>query len=334
MDLKTYLMKHIQPRDFYADLIGYEGSGSIICPFHKEKNPSLSIDIMTGSAYCYGCKKKLHNIVDFLIAYRKISLAKAMYELFDRYVEPLIPSSVYFAAATELKEKTSPYHWLTQRGIGKRTIRQYWLGWTGSRLAVPVFNEWGYCCNMKLFATKKSIQPKVISYDKGYGKPRVYPYTALLQDIVYLFEGEMDTLLAIHLGLNAATVGGANSWRSKFTNSFLGKRVYICYDNDSAGKAGALTVAKDLKRVASEVRIVDIPQRFGKDFTEYIHNRPLEAFLKRVRRTQGLSMSLTEKYDRADVDFAQQETMVVPIKQGVDMLHIMLKIEPDRRYQQ
>jgi len=293
----------------------------------------MSIDVMTGSAFCYGCKKKLHDILDFYQQYKKVSPANAYFYLFDRYVEKLIPASIYFAAAEALKEYSTGYQWLTKRGIGKRTIRQYLLGWTGSRISVPIFNEWGYCVNMKLFRIKQDGSPKVISYGKGYGKARLYPYTSLREDEVYVFEGEMDTLLAIHLGLNAITAGGATSWRDKFNNAFVGKTVYVCLDNDQAGRDASRRVAKELKRVASEVRIVDIPSKFGKDFTDYIHQRPVEAFLKRVERTKAATLDISERYDRADIDFAQQETMVVPIKQGVDMLHIMLKIEPDRRFQ-
>ena len=68
----------------YADSKGIEmfdrsGRTFIVCPFHRDVNPSLviSADGKVETFYCFGCKKK-GSIIDFYSEYEKISIGEAI----------------------------------------------------------------------------------------------------------------------------------------------------------------------------------------------------------------------------------------------------------------
>ena len=170
-----------------------------------------------------------------------------------------------------------------------------------------------------------------MSYKKGMGKPRLFPLHTLYHKEIYIFEGEMDTLLALNSGLNAiTTTGGAGGWRRKFSHLFKDKIVYICMDNDDAGQDGAKRTAKELQGIASKIYNIIIPKKLGKDFTDYIDKIPIEGFLNLVSLSREIRESdLSQIKKRRDFEeFAQEETMVASITPGKDTLHIIVKIAP------
>jgi len=331
MELRDLILSKINPKDFYKKILGYEFYGNVICPFHKDTNPSLQIKD-DGYAYCYACKRGWKNIISFYMEYKDYSFTKTLYILYNDFIEPLISRKVYIDMFLELPKQKEPMAWLLSRGIGRKTINRYLLGYdhTRDRISLPIFNEWGYCVNIRFFRYFKNNEPKVISYKKGMGKCRLFPYTNLLHKEIYLFEGEMDTLLAIHLGLNAmTTTAGALSWRREFTNLFKDKIVYICYDNDQDGQKGAKIVAKELQRTAQKIYNIIIPKKLGKDFTDYMAKRPIEAFLNLVTKTREITTKDTESIERIKEpeDYSQEETMIVSLDKK-SSLHIIVKVEP------
>lgn len=336
MELRNYILNRVNAKAFYKGTLGkLEGEfyGNVICPFHKDTNPSLQIRD-DGSAYCYGCKRGWKDIVTFYMEYKKISLTGALYQIYSDYVEPLISRKRYLAMFYNLNEKKRARAWLLARGIGVKTIRRYLLGYDNlrDRVSLPIFNEWGYCPNIRFLRYKKNNEPKVINYKKGMGRCRLFPYTNLIHKEVYLFEGEMDCLLANHLGLNAMTMtAGAKAWRREFTPLFKDKIVYLCFDNDSDGQHGAKLVAKELKSVAFRLYNIMLPAKFGKDFSDYLGRRPLEAFLDIVTATREVTKQDVRdiKKRKEIVDFAQEESMIVGINKKAT-LHIIVKVSEDQ----
>jgi hypothetical protein len=123
---------------------------------------------------------------------------------------------------------------------------------------------------------------KYISYAHGYGKPKLWPVWVYNWDNIeniILCEGESDTMVAMTYlcgedGKTAAvTFGPANGFEKRHIGLFQGKRVYICYDTDTPGKGGARDRARDLFRLAKEVRIVTLPISCSKgDLSDYFRN--------------------------------------------------------------
>jgi hypothetical protein len=82
-----------------------------------------------------------------------------------------------------------------------------------------------------------------------------------MQEWVIICEGEKDVDRLYELGFIATTCPmGAGKWSSEFNQYFKGRLVAIIPDNDSAGKRHTEQVANSLYGIASQVRIVELPE--------------------------------------------------------------------------
>jgi len=67
-------------------------------------------------------------------------------------------------------------------------------------------------------------------------------------------------LIARSKGLNAINItGGAHALPKMFFRFFRSRKVYIAFDNDTAGKDGANKLAEYLKPYTTEVYNIDLP---------------------------------------------------------------------------
>lgn len=77
---------------------------------------------------------------------------------------------------------------------------------------------------------------------------------------VYVVEGEKDADRLAGLGVCATTApGGAGKWRSEYSEPLRGARVVVLPDNDEPGRAHAEMVARALRAVSADVRVVHLP---------------------------------------------------------------------------
>lgn len=186
----------------------------------------------------------------------------------------------------------------SKRGLTQDTIEKYQIGHDGQRFYIPVRNAEGACVNIRRYKPDaKQSKNKMISWREGFGSARLFPVDKLNDNRpIYLFEGEMDCLLARQHGLNAlTTTGGAGTWRDSWNSIFEGKDVVICYDADDAGRQGAVHVANRIAPVAERVRITTIPlaEPPGADFTDYIvgHGHTLGDFLSLVEQSRPFQVT-------------------------------------------
>lgn len=201
----------------------------------------------------------------------------------DRTIDEAIVEAMNF----RLLNSEPRIQWLTERrGLTMDTIEKFKLGHDGQRYYIPVRDGEGRLVNIRRYMpdARKSHE-KMISWREGYGKARLFPIDHLTDgQPIFLFEGEMDCLLAQQLGLNAlTTTGGAGTWRDQWNLLFVGRDVVICYDADEAGRRGAHAVAGKIAGTARSVRILNIPlaEPVGADFTDYIvgHGHSINDFM-------------------------------------------------------
>lgn len=166
---------------------------------------------------------------------------------------------------------------LNHRGIWHTTVIDYKIGHDGDRFTIPIYDAEGHVVNIRRY--KHDGEPKMLSWRAGYGASRLFPFPELIGiGPVYLMEGEWDCLLARQHGLPAITsTGGAGSWNDDWTSFLAGRDVVICYDNDDAGRAGAIMVATKLSTHSTPARIRVLDWRScsigiadGFDFTDWI----------------------------------------------------------------
>jgi hypothetical protein len=234
--LHDYIVERVDPTEFFKSIFpDYVSGKNVQCPFHKEgqeENPSLSLS-KEGKGYCFACEFKCTSIVWFYKDYHKLAnLGEACLEIFKSWIRPVIPDKTVERLQEALRENEEVREFLAnQRGIGTRIRNKFRLGYDKetNRIAIPVPNEFGYWINIRLYDWTGTQPAKVISWKKGYGSTVLFPAWVLEEPTIYLFEGEMDCLLAHQLRLPAATAtGGAGTWKKEFTQSLARKNVILC----------------------------------------------------------------------------------------------------------
>jgi len=174
-----------------------------------------------------------------------------------------------------------------KRGLSEEVIKRRKIGFDGYRYTIPIYNDYGVCVNVRRYLPTASAGNKMVNYDKGYGAARLYPLDALKSKVIFIHEGEWDTLLQESRDFKAITnTSGAGSWRSEWNELFRGKTVYICYDKDKAGREGSQKIATQLYPVAEKVFIVDLPlpDDSGEDITDYYikHSKTSDDFIQLI----------------------------------------------------
>lgn len=277
----------LSPADVWAEMFtGWKQGQNVPCVVAAEshedgadQNPSLSLSD-DGKAYCHACGYKATNVVSVLADIEGLEFNNALKEAYTRFVGPLVPEEYVKACHKELLENEYIQAVLEERrGILMPTIAKFELGWDESRkrTVIPVRNEAGWCTNTRLHDTLGVHPPKmkILSYGKGYGSARLWPQWQVAgSGPVYIFEGEMDAMLAHSQDLPSVSVtGGASTWREEWNRLLKGRRVYVVPDMDKAGLKGAAMKVQNLSK-RCEVSLIELDGLTGgkqdKDFTDWV----------------------------------------------------------------
>lgn len=178
-------------------------------------------------------------------------------EMINDWVENLLENEQYLRYIMEV------------RGFSKKTIKARKIGWVPSqrRYSIPIYED-GKLANVRLYRPK-ATKDKVIWYTHNDHHMLVGLDAIADSDTAILFEGETDQILAQQDGLPAIThTAGAGTFLLGWSKSFAGKRVYIAFDADDAGRKGREMVAKKIAQFATEIYYVDYPTP-GSDYTDF-----------------------------------------------------------------
>ena len=293
-NLADKILKIINVQGFYAKYFQvHKQSGDewhCKCCFHDDNVESLSINISNGLFKCFVSICPAFdggNIFKFYELYHKIDFKATLVRLANELgIEIEKPKK---EKKTPLKEDQVEQYMkmldshqnvknflISGRGLTEKTLKQFKLGFDGSRVAIPIYNKEGHLVNIRKYSAKSKGGEKMMGIT-GYNEARLYPIENLQNDPVFIMEGEMDCMLANQLGFNAITVtSGAGTWKEHFTPYFKNKEVFICYDIDEAGKRGAEKIAETLNKIAKTIKIISLPispdQIPTGDFSDYVIN--------------------------------------------------------------
>jgi DNA primase len=161
--------------------------------------------------------------------------------------------------------------YLNGRGIPDEMIDLNLIGWNGWRITIPIFNREGELIFFKQARDPedKNESPKMIAWPKGYLE--LYGWENLIEkpSEVIICEGEFDRLVLEANGFKAVTsTGGARAFKKEWATEFERMpNIYICFDNDEAGKNGALRVG----RMIPHAKLVELPNELGEggDVTDF-----------------------------------------------------------------
>lgn len=182
----------------------------------------------------------------------------------------------------ELMDLTGPLRDVlaTRRGFTDDTLKRFQLGWNGDRVTIPIYDEHNTLVNFRLYKwNSDNDQYKLTNYTdelgNTYGEVRIFGIENLVNDdIVELVwsEGETDRIMSEQHGFpTACPTSGAGSWRNEWSKLFRAKkRVYICQDNDEAGRIASKKIAEKISRVC-EAYIVKWPEDYPEkgDITDW-----------------------------------------------------------------
>ncbi len=289
--------------EFYGGTVLLKGSGTqrtTNCPFCEHKN-DLSINIETGQCKCFQCDFE-GDTFDFLKRLEGIEFKEVKRELMKYGIVPITEkqglgvlkerkflSEVIEREMLDYAGKCAsnvPGHatsYLKEvRGLNDETISRYQIGFCNKhpnygkdkceRLTIPIRRN-GKIVNVRFHAIGdvKSGDPKTLPYCKDLpGAISLFPEDQLENDVIYLAEGELDTLCAISHGLSVMTAtGGAGSWKKEWTPLFKKKKVRIIYDCDTVGREGAIKIAAILLSTENEVKVIDLGLNDKEDLTDW-----------------------------------------------------------------
>lgn len=161
--------------------------------------------------------------------------------------------------------------YLNARGIPDELVDYYGLGFDGGRISVPITNHDGEVVFFKLAKDPEdtSEAPKMLASEGSHAE--LYGWERLLgkPDRVVICEGEFDRLVLEAQRIPAVTsTGGAGVFRPEWAESFATiPDVYVCFDRDDAGRAGAVRVAG----LIPHAKIVELPEDVGEggDVTDF-----------------------------------------------------------------
>lgn len=182
---------------------------------------------------------------------------------------------------------THLHQYLNARGITDAVVDEYKLGWGKfygkSWITIPIKDEYGSFRFFKLRQDPSAGNEK-ITYPKSTKinpiEAQIYGWDMLQaeKERIVICEGELDRLALISKGIKAVTsTHGAMTFKEEWGETLKSiKQIYICYDNDEAGKKGAERVAKIVVKMVEkggiETFIVTLPNEVGEggDITDYL----------------------------------------------------------------
>ena len=250
---------------FAGQAVPFRDQISVRCPFHDDKNPSMSIDLREGLWMCHaGCGEG--GLIDFEMKatgcdaeHAKSNIAKIVgADIFEARDQPEAVYPYRDAQGRLLFEKL--------RFPGKRFVQRRPVGK-------------GYEYNLD-----------------GIDKPLYNLPDVLVANEISVTEGEKDadnvTSAFRKLGQPdlrfAATTNfdGAGKWNEDYNQYFLGKRVVILADNDDVGKQHAERVAAAVYPYAAGVRVVHLPglPEHG-DVSDFLKNHTAQKLLAEIKGT-------------------------------------------------
>ncbi len=265
-----------------ASSIGHEpkrngGLWKALCPFHVERSPSFTVYREDQEFHCFGCKK-WGDVIDLLAFSQNMSNS----EFIKKYAEDKKASSP--KQKMTIKPKNPP-----PAQPASDEPEDKWPDWD---VDVPVktydYHDMFGNLTFQVCRFQRPSDKKDSGYEKTFRQRRPngsggwirsvkgielvlfhLPQVAASRSVI-LAEGEKDVETLTSLGFVATTnVAGAKNWNAGYAETFAGKDVTICGDNDPVGQEHVALVFASISKKAKSVRILKIPTEY-KDVTEFV----------------------------------------------------------------
>lgn len=289
------------------------------CPLHDDANPSFGYHPAEDVYHCHAACSPDGDLIDLFRMVGGYGRVEGFKKFKAEYGDGAdLPASSPPRRSTSSKEESDPDYsqlaeaykkfptlpvaWVSRlselrgwkketiHGLGIRLQTHYRDKTTGKlkelsagfeRIALPVYDKDDQLVNIRLYKPDAK-ENKIISWGKGFGANRLFPSPTIEnEELIWLCEGEADTICAMSHGLCAVTQTAKRKvWPDDEVETFRGRDVVIAYDADGPGREYARAAASSLTEVAASVRILNwpsymmnddgsLPKKDGQDLTDF-----------------------------------------------------------------
>jgi len=203
-------------------------------------------------------------------------------------------------SAADLHNEALAYHqrlpqrlwkYLNARGIPDDLIHKYVLGWNGRRITIPIPDREGKFAFFKLAKDPgDKSSSKMLSTRGAHAELYGWEHVLSKAEQIIICEGEFDRLVLEGQGFATVTsTAGAATFRPEWAEAFEEiPKVFICFDNDAAGRMGAERISP----LIPHARLIKLPEEVGEggDVTD---------FFVRLEKTREDFMGLLEAAEPA-----------------------------------
>lgn len=223
-----------------------------LCPFHREKTPSFSIDRKNNIFTCFGCGET-GDVITFASKMKEVEpleAAKLLAEMFHVDVDECTKRTSikdYLKACIKDADKTDYFQ---KRGLTKETIKKYCLGYDAKRNAIvlPYSSELRYY-QTRSISDKKFYKPT----NEEAGAEPLFNRKALWgmsKEPVFIVESPLCALSIMQCGgvsVSLCGVGGANKLVKEVKAKKPNAPLVLCLDNDEPGQKASESLEKELQ---------------------------------------------------------------------------------------
>lgn len=262
--MKERIKNNIQIESYIGQFVALKRIGdslTALCPFHREKTPSFSVNSKKGFYYCFGCKAS-GDIFSFVMDYHKVTFPQSL-EILSKYTGFELkeaPEEPWRKINNKAKEEyiksmtDEAYSYLTSRGIDKGQIVKFGIGYSPKggidifqgRITFPIHDRRGDVIGFTARAigdTHPKYKNSITSshYNKSSS---LYNIENLKTGTAILVEGVLDVIgLSSHVDNVISNLGTAFTQYHARAIRNICNEVIIMYDNDTAGRNGAFSAS-------------------------------------------------------------------------------------------
>lgn len=158
--------------------------------------------------------------------------------------------------------------YLNDHSISLETAKGFGLLWSDSEISIPIVgenNELLFYKHRNLKYDPNNPESQKYRYDSG-SRAALFNYSAVKEkSFVVISEGEVDCIRLNQEDIpSVSSTGGANTFKEEWVELIGNKTIFICYDNDDAGRKGT----QKLFELFPEAKAVVLPDE-TKDICDY-----------------------------------------------------------------
>ena len=292
----------------YFDVLDSTKEHPVLCPFdhytankipYKETTPSAHVNTIDKLFHCKACNKGFNELQFiqeiFGCEYAKARKLQITFEtdectkdweelnISEETKQRALALGISNTVIEELKIKTPPPP--ANQDLILFPVLMY-----GSLLDIRSYNP-GH--SPKITSRRGAVSGLIIPFDIWQ--------TTNPNETTFICAGEKDMAVARSHGFNAITLTGGERALPICLNLFKNRKIIILYDNDDAGKQGAIALATELYAVTQKIKIVtkfhEICKEKGEDITDFFtkYNKTEQDLKEYIKDTPLFKPETTEE---------------------------------------